>query len=303
MAIKIVKPTDPILTANITMVIYGVPGAGKTSLGFSTDKPLLIDFDLGAQRGLNRKDVVQVKSWTDIMDLMPEDLTNYNTLVIDTIGRVLESMASDIIKSNPRLENKANGGLSLQGYGALGIKFKNFIIKLKSFNKDLVLLCHQDVEKIDEALYITPKAVGKSKEYIFEAADLMGYVFMDGKKRMIDFNPSSNHLGKNCAEIPEQEIANLNENKTFLADLITLTKEKMNAKSAEMIKAEEEFNQVLDSIDEIDNLDACNVMLKILKDGGNPAHKQALMTKAKALGFVFNKAEVVFELEAKDELA
>jgi hypothetical protein len=84
MAIKIVKPSEPILTQNLIVVLYGSPGAGKTSLAFSTDKPLLLDFDLGAQRALNRRDSVRVSQWQDVADLSATDLVNFNTIIIDT---------------------------------------------------------------------------------------------------------------------------------------------------------------------------------------------------------------------------
>ena len=75
----------------------------------------------------------------------------------------------------------------------------------------------------------------------------------------------------------------------------------MNAKSAEMIKAEEEFNQVLDDIEALDTLESCNNMLNILKDGGNVAHKKALISKGQELGFVFNKETIMFEVKTEVE--
>lgn len=60
MPLKITRASDPITVNRINMVIYGPPGIGKTSLAFTADSPLLLDFDAGSYRAANRKDVVRV---------------------------------------------------------------------------------------------------------------------------------------------------------------------------------------------------------------------------------------------------
>jgi hypothetical protein len=299
MAIKITKPTDPILTENLIIVLFGQPGVGKTSLGFSTTKPILLDFDLGSQRALGRKDVVQVKHWSDISELAADDLKDFNTIIVDTAGRLLEAMEIDIKNSNPKMINRMNGGLSLPGYGLLNSMFKNFMLKLKSYGKDIVLICHDKEEKQGENLYVRPDAIGSSRIELTKMADLMGYMFMNGKKRFIDFNPTENHLGKNCAEIPEQEIPNLNESKEFLADLIAFTKNKMNVKSEAMIKIEQEFNQGVELI----NAATTHVEFNNLIDNDIIKNNNLLKLKLVEAGnknFIFNKTKRLFEIITPD---
>lgn len=301
MGIKIVKPTDPILTENLIIVLYGSPGVGKTSLGFSTSKPLILDFDLGSQRALQniKKHCVQIKQWSDISSLSKDDLKDddtgeeFNTIIIDTAGRLLEIMETQIKNENPRLINKMNGGLSLPGYGQLNTMFKSFMMKLKSYGKDIVLIMHDKEEKSGDNVFIRPDAIGSSKTEITKIADLMGYVSMNGKDRSIDFNPTESHLGKNCAEIPEQKIPNLAEYKTFLGDLISFTKEKMNTKSEEMVKAEQEFQAKLDQINSLEDIESFNLALVEFKDA-TPVLKHALITVAKDKGFSFDKESKQF---------
>src|SRR5690606_38238567 len=50
MALKITKASDPLTVEQLIVCIYGPPGLGKTTLGFSARKPLLLDFDRGAHR-------------------------------------------------------------------------------------------------------------------------------------------------------------------------------------------------------------------------------------------------------------
>lgn len=294
--IKITKPSDPILTVNLIIVLYGQPGTGKTSLGFSASKPLLLDFDLGAQRALNRKDAVRVNNWNDIADLNAEDLAAFDTVIIDTAGRLLEVMAIHIIKNNPKMENRFNGGLSLQGYGMLNNMFKNFIVKLKSFGKDIILIAHDKEDKQDDKITIRPDAMGSSKVELIKIADLLGYIYIDGKLRSISFNPTDTHLGKNCAEIPDQQIPHLSNEPDYMARLITFTKDKMNAKSAEQLKAEQEFQAVLDDINACETLESLNVMIQLLAEG-NAIHKQALLKHGLAMGFEFDKADKCFKIK------
>src|SRR5271168_1912761 len=61
--LKIVKAADPLTVERINLCLYSSPGTGKTSMGFTADKPILLDADEGSYRAGNRKDAVIVKQW------------------------------------------------------------------------------------------------------------------------------------------------------------------------------------------------------------------------------------------------
>src|SRR5690606_32128375 len=117
MALKITKATDSIEVKNLTVCIYAAPGIGKSTLAFTSDSPLLIDFDQGAYRAGNRGDVVQVSSWSDVANITAEDLKPYKTLVVDTAGRALDALTAAIIADNPKMGR--GGALTPQGLRAL----------------------------------------------------------------------------------------------------------------------------------------------------------------------------------------
>lgn len=50
MALKLFKSTDQLPMKNLLVVIYGQPGVGKTSLAFTAENPVLLDFDRGVER-------------------------------------------------------------------------------------------------------------------------------------------------------------------------------------------------------------------------------------------------------------
>ena len=55
MALRITKSSEVIRVERLNTCLYSQPGSGKTTLAFSSESPLLLDFDKGAHRAANRK--------------------------------------------------------------------------------------------------------------------------------------------------------------------------------------------------------------------------------------------------------
>lgn len=297
MSLTITRANDVILTSNLIVTIYGEPGIGKTSLGFSAKNPLLLDFDQGAQRSIGRKDAVIIKSWNDIEGLDAQSLAGFDTIIIDTVGRLLEVLAAFLVVKNPKLA-RSTGELQLQGYGALNTAFKAFLTKLKSFNKDIILIGHSKEDKENEVTFTRIDAMGSSKSEITKCSDLLGYLYAKDSQRHIDFNPTQNHLGKNCAEIPLQSIPQYSDNKAFLAELIEKTKSHMNAQGEEQIKAQKSFDNALAMIDEAHDVETINGLVALEYVANSPALKQKLHAKALELGLKGNKETKQYEIAA-----
>lgn len=286
--LKITKANEVILTSNLVVVLFGQPGSGKSSMAFSAAKPLMLDFDNGAQRSIGRKDAVRISNWSDVESIVEADLVDYDTIVVDTVGRLLECLIQSLGKRDPKLVRKT-GELTLQGYGALAVAYKAWIAKVKSFGKDLILISHEKEEKNGDNTYIRLDVAGSTKNEILKMADLLGYLSMDGNKRILDFNPTEFHLGKNCAGFELLPVPDYTENQNFLAGLVATAKDKMNAKSDEAIKAELEFNN---TIERINNAIAVNDFNQLMVDKvvvKNSALKKQLVKVGEALNITFNK--------------
>ena len=67
---RIIKATDPITVEHPLFLIVGQPGIGKSSLGYSCAEPLLLDFDGGAYRAVNRRDTWPISAWSDAAMLL-----------------------------------------------------------------------------------------------------------------------------------------------------------------------------------------------------------------------------------------
>ncbi len=133
MALRIIRSTDPITVNRLNVCIYAAPGLGKTSISFTADKPLLLDFDRGAHRSANRKDTVQVERWEDVAHITADDLADFNTVVVDTAGRALDTLTPDIIRRNPKMGR--GGSLTLQGFGQLKSEFVAWLKHLNSLGR------------------------------------------------------------------------------------------------------------------------------------------------------------------------
>ena len=88
------KSNELVIPTTVKMMIYGQACMGKSTVALSAPKPLLLDFDNGVKRmnmaHLENIDTVQVTSWNDVQQVLQEDLSAYQTIVVDTIGKMMD---------------------------------------------------------------------------------------------------------------------------------------------------------------------------------------------------------------------
>ncbi len=228
MTLRITKASDPIRIERIVMCVYGAPGLAKTSLAFTADDPLLLDFDNGVHRALFRKDAVRINAWRDVAGMERGDFEGYSTVIVDTVGRALDQLAQDLMENDPKMKNRS-GGLSLQGFGALKAQFTQFLNKLKSFGLDVVLIAHMDEQKDGDDKIERIDVQGGSKNEIYKSSDAMGRLVIREGKRQLLFSPTDAAFGKNPAELDPLVVPRFDAKSRFLGEVIERTKEKINA--------------------------------------------------------------------------
>lgn len=234
MALRITRATDPITVERLVTCIYAPPGIGKSSVAFTSHKPLLLDFDGGVHRAAFRLDSVPVDTWEDVAEMTREDLQGYKTLIFDTAGRALDVLSLYIIRKNPKM-GKSGGALTLQGFGELKAQFIAFTRMVRSFGLDVVLLAHSDEQKNGDDLIERIDVQGGSKNEIYKVADLMGRLYIRNGKRYLNFNPSDTAYGKNPGQLKELEVPDLTraDNRSFLGDVTDEVKATLNKLTAE----------------------------------------------------------------------
>jgi hypothetical protein len=222
---RLIRPLDVIEVATLPVLIYGPPGLGKTSIAQTAEAPITLDFDKGIHRAANRRDAYQFDTWEDCLKSGEDgDFQAYKDLVIDTGGRALKVMIPEILRENPK--NGSRGNLSPQGWGVLGSRFTNWMLTVRSWNKNVVMVCHQAEDRnASDLAYFKPEFPGKmAYTEIHQSFDMIGRVYHDGRKRLLDFSPRDNQVGKNAAGFDVIEVPDLHRHPTFLADVILKAK-------------------------------------------------------------------------------
>lgn len=286
MALRITRATDPIVVDRINICLYGQPGAGKTSLGFTASRPLLLDFDNGAHRATGRKDTVQVRQWTDVAGITEDDVAGFDTIVLDTAGRALDSLSSDIIRRNPKAGR--GGALTLQGYGTLKSEFVAFLKLLNGFGKDVVLIAHMDEQRNGDEIIERLDVQGGSKGEIYKAADAMGRLFVKGGARQLDFSPREGSFGKNPGQLDVLDIPHPDREPDFLAGVIQSIKDKLNTLTAEQSEAQAKLDKLRLALADAEDAQGINALLEAAKDAGNSG-KALLHARANDIGLAFDK--------------
>ncbi|MGE8542812.1 MAG: ATP-binding protein [Acinetobacter johnsonii] len=302
MAIPIIPADQALNVSAIITYIYADPGLGKTSLGFTADKAISFDFDRGAHRTgeLRRGAVVPVQQWSDIENITEQDLAPFNTVVIDTVGAMLESIKTHLLKTaNNRQQD---GALKLKAQGLANMKFKQYINTLLSFGKDVVFIAHASEDQSGDQIIYRPELGGKNRNELYRIADIMGYLTTvttgEGKNaRVINFKPSPTHHAKNSGalggETGEVWVPDLKSHPTFLADLIADAKAHINTLTPDQLalaKAVEDLENWKQSCAEAQHAGDFNQMTEAL----DKEHlyyqnmRQALLARAKELNCTFN---------------
>src|SRR3990167_8632670 len=217
---KIIKATEAITVAHPVFLIFGQPGIMKTSLAYSAKDTLLLDFDRGAHRAINRHDTLVIESWADVAELLehPDALEPYATIAVDTVGRCLDVMTADIIRETPKYG--PGGNLSMQGWGVLKKRFQSFMATLRTLGKDVVLIAHDKEDKDGDTRVVRPDIAGGSYGEVMKVSDFVGYAYMGGKDRVLDFNPTDRWIGKNPGAWSPFKVPSPAKATTFLADPI-----------------------------------------------------------------------------------
>lgn len=294
--LRITKSTDAITVEQLVLCIYSPPGVGKSSLAFTADKALMLDFDGGAYRAANRGDIVAVNSWADVGAIKADDLKEYKTLVIDTAGRALDSLTADIINGNPKL-GRSGGALTLQGYGELKSRFIAFAKLVRSFGLDLVLLAHSDEQRNGDELIERIDVQGGSKNEIYKAADVMGRLRITNGKRLLNFSPTDTAFGKNPAGLGELTVPQFTDEPQFLAGVISDIKESLNRLTADQQQAASVLAEWQAKFDATTSPADLNALISTLGDA-DPNVKRLLLKVGKAKGFEWDGEAKAFKVES-----
>ena len=302
----IVKPSEMKFEGKkLFIIIAGVPGIGKTTLALSAPKPFLIDLDKGVDRVETRyrTDTDVVGSYEELRnDLEKTDLSPYETIVIDTGGKLLE-MLKPVVIARDQKNAQTNGELSLKGYGAVKKMFNEFVSFVKGLNKHIVMVFHATEVTDGEMTKLRIRVEGKTRDEVWDSVDIGGFLEMRGNKRIIGFSNCDRYYAKGTHGIHgtyDVPVLNGGNNNTFLTDLINKVLNDLTSENKEFAEYQELMRVLLPHITNADNARLLNKAYDEVKKAEHKLTSKnelwnALKERAKALGLEYDKDRNVFD--------
>lgn len=285
----IIRKNDAIPERPVVIVLYGTPGAGKTSVATTAENPILIDTDRGYDRAVQRIDTLVASSWEDISSEYAT-LQGYKTIIVDTAKAMLDDyLAAYAIKCDGRLATN-----SLKRFGRMGDDFKLFVNTIRSYGADLIFICHDKETQDGDNIKHSPDCTGQSKDLLVRIADQVGYVSVLNNKRTIQFEPRENYVGKNVAKlglvnIPDNTSADF---PTFMGGIIKDVRKAIQSNSEAQKEANELLEKLRDALDGAANpedFDACLESRMQLPPALRKPFAAEVNKKATANGLSFDK--------------
>ena len=108
--------------------------------------------------------------------------------------------------------------------------------QLRALGKDVLLISHMKEDKDGDVTVMRPDIAGGSYGEVMKIADFVGYVYMSGKERVIDFSPTDRWVGKNPAGWPVFKVPPIAGAQTFMAGLVERGQDALGAISEESAK-------------------------------------------------------------------
>ena len=200
-------------------IVYGPPGAGKTSLGAGTDRPLIIDCENGAAHVTCHR-TPYLASWQEIqpwLDGLAAGGHEYQTVVIDSVDWLLRRIEEHVagVDGSPsgmkQTLNRSHGG-----YGNGRQVLKNYVYqyllptldRIVNSGVAVLLLAHATRREVTTIDGITleksaPEIHPDLANTLIEWSDFVGAIRLAGDTRQLILHETGQLVAKNRYGIHE----------------------------------------------------------------------------------------------------
>lgn len=305
------RPSELNVKATLSVLIYGQPGIGKTTFAVSAPDAVLFDYDGGVQRinGAHQVATLQPTSWEDTNIALQEianEMPEIKTIVIDTVGKMLDYMSAYIIKNDAKMAMR-DGSLSLKGYGVRKQMFVNFIKQLALMGKNVIFIAHEREERRGEETFKRPEIGGSSANDLIKELDLVGYMYAIGKERCVTFDPQEYYYAKNtCNLAPVIKLpvvvdeSGSGKSNTAFANIVKSYQSAQEKRQETTAEYEQLLGVIAETVEAANDVDSLNeAMVKVF--GFVPIYdsllkaKKAIAAKGTALGLKYNQSTKRYE--------
>ncbi len=198
MSESIIKSPDQLeVPTTIQILLYGEAGSGKSTLGSSLGRTVMLDTDSGIHRMKkeHQPHAVQARSMGDCEAFLKDPgLVNYDTVVIDTVGRLLEFCLAAVqggkTETNQAVWTKRN------------TRFRAYIAGLVALGKNIVFIAHHKEDTSGDIKECRPDISQAAGAAVYRDLDLIGFCHA-GKngQRLVSFTPCDMWYGKNSLDL------------------------------------------------------------------------------------------------------
>ena len=305
------RPSELNVKATLSVLIYGQPGIGKTTFAVSAPDAVLFDYDGGVQRinGAHQVATLQPTSWEDTNIALQEianEMPEIKTIVIDTVGKMLDYMSAYIIKNDAKMAMR-DGSLSLKGYGVRKQMFVNFIKQLALMGKNVIFIAHEREERRGEETFKRPEIGGSSANDLIKELDLVGYMYAIGKERCVTFDPQEYYYAKNtCNLAPVIKLpvvvdeSGSGKSNTAFSNIVKSYQSAQEKRQETTAEYELLLGVIAETVEAANDVDSLNeAMVKVF--GFAPIYdsllkaKKAIAAKGTALGLKYNQSTKKYE--------
>lgn len=184
-----------------SMIIYGAPGVGKSTLASSAPNPVLFDLDRGIRRvkAQHRPATSLVNTYEELLaDMRSPEMEEFETIIIDTGGALINLM-KEYVKSKDSVNRTKSGGISQKGYGAIKDEFSRLTDWLKlTLRKNIIYVFHTVEEKNKDIVTQRLLCDGSAKNIVWQPCDFGAYLYKDGNQTVAGFSPTDEYFAKGC---------------------------------------------------------------------------------------------------------
>lgn len=315
----IFKPTElDFGNQKFSVLIYGAPGVGKSTLAFSAPNAIMFDLDKGIQRvnARHRQLVAREDNYEELLgDIESEDIRNCDSIIIDTGGALITLLQDYVMRKDPVNKTKS-GSISQKGFGAVKAEFVRLTNMLKTrFNKNIIYVFHSVEEKDKDGNPIQRLLCeGSAKNIVWQPIDFGCFLFKKGDKTFAGFTPTDEYFAKGCygvngvREIPFGDgvkndfltrlFEEANESLAADAEYFKAEKEAYDAAMEEGRKLIEAIKTPADASKVGNDMKAINHCLTSLAE-----LRQIFKDKLKELGIVWDSAEKCYKSTAAEKPA